>query len=136
MTHPRDRTDEGERRKRAALDLLAARRAAIVRRGRRALLARLLAVGTATADDVRDAVPLPPGVRPVALGAVPGPLALAGVIRGVGYAATRRAEAHARPVTVWTLADRGAALDWLAANSDPPDGDSPRQQGLFDDLNA
>jgi hypothetical protein len=127
-------TGEGERRKRDALALLAARRAAIVRRGRRALLSRLLDGATATADDVRAVVELPPGVRPVAMGAVPGPLALAGIIRRTGYASTRRAEAHARPVTVWALADRAAALDWLAAHPDEPDDDTPQQRGLFDNL--
>jgi hypothetical protein len=134
MIGHRDQTSEGERRKLGALDLLATRRAAIVRRGRRALLAMLLHAGTATADDVRAAVELPPGVRPVALGAVPGMLADAGIIRAAGYATTRRAEAHARPVTVWALADRAAAVDWLAAHPELPDDDAPRQRDLYDDL--
>jgi hypothetical protein len=83
---------------------------------------------------VRAAVELPPGVRPVALGAVPGPLALAGIIHATGYATTRRAEAHARPVTVWALADHVAALDWLSAHPDLPDDDTRHQRGLYDDL--
>ena len=124
---------DDERRKRAALDLLAARRAAIVRRARRALLTRLLDAGTATADDMRDAVQLPPGVRPVALGAAPGPLALAGIIRAAGYVTTRRALAHTRPVTLWALANRAAALEWLRAHPDLPDN-TPAQRGFYDDL--
>jgi hypothetical protein len=49
---------EGLRRRDEALALLAARRAAVVRAGQRALLAALLERDEATADDVRDAVPL------------------------------------------------------------------------------
>jgi hypothetical protein len=134
VTTYRDSAADGAARKRAALDLLAVRRRVLVRHGRRALLVRLLDAGTATADDVRDAVQLPPGVRPVLMGAVPGPLAEAGIIMGAGYATTRRAEAHARPVTVWTLADRAAALAWLDAHPDLPDDDTPRQCGLYDHL--
>ena len=72
---------EGECRKLEALALLEARRRVYVRRGRRALLARLLAMGTATADDVRTAVELPQGVNPKLFGAVPGPLAETGIIK-------------------------------------------------------
>jgi hypothetical protein len=43
----------GKDRRDAALAKLQDRRAALIRRGQRALLLRLLAVGTATADDVR-----------------------------------------------------------------------------------
>jgi hypothetical protein len=51
---------EGERRKADALTLLQAQREVFVRRGRRALLEAMLdGDGTATADDVRDAVKLP-----------------------------------------------------------------------------
>jgi hypothetical protein len=119
---------EGERRKRAALDRHAARHGRLVRAGQRALLARLLAVGTATADAVRDSVCLPPGVSPRAFGAVPGPLARAGLIAAVGFARTARPTAHARPVTVWRLADRAGALAWLRdhpAADPPPDAPPP-----------
>jgi hypothetical protein len=112
---------EGEALKLAAHALLAARREVYVRRGRRALLLRLLAAGTATADDVRDAVELPPGINPKLFGAVPGLLAAAGIIEAVGYTRTARKEGHARPVLRWRLADRAAALAWLGANPDLPD---------------
>lgn len=112
---------EAERRKVAAHKLLEARRALHVLRGRRALLGKLLADGTATADDVRAAVELPPDIDPKCLGAVPGALARAGIIRRVGFASTNRAAAHARPVSVWQLADRTAALTWLAEHPDRPD---------------
>jgi hypothetical protein len=125
---------EGERRRDAARSLLAERRAAVVRAGQRALLLRLLDAGTATADDVRDAVPLPPDIGPRCYGAVPTPLAEAGVIRAAGYQRTARPLAHARPVTVWALADRAAALAWLDAHPPLPDPEpaTPAQLTLWD----
>lgn len=125
---------EGERCRDAALTLLAERRSAVVRAGQRALLLQLLAAGTATADDVRDAVPLPPGIGPRCYGAVPLPLADAGIIAHAGYTPTRRPEAHARPVAIWTLADRAAALAWLAAHSPLPDPEptAPEQRTPWD----
>lgn len=114
-------TADGEARKLDAHALLEARREVYVLRGRRALLAALLARGEATADDVRDAVELPDEINPVCLGVVPGLLARAGIIERVGFAESRRPDAHARPVSVWRLADRAAALGWLAAHPDRPD---------------
>ncbi len=114
-------TADGETRKLDAHALLEARREVYVLRGRRALLAALLAGGDATADDVRDAVELPDAINPVCLGVVPGPLARAGIIERVGFAESRRPDAHARPVSVWRLTDRAAALGWLTAHPDRPD---------------
>lgn len=113
---------EGERRKADAHALLEARRNVYLNRGRRALLKALLIAGTATADDVRLAVELPDGIDPVCLGAVPGPLVREGIIRRAGFAPSNRAAGHARPVTVWELIDRTAAIQWLAAH---PDMDDP-----------
>jgi len=79
---------DGERRRDAALDLLAARRDVYVLRGRRALLAVLLGNGTATADDVRAAVELPAGIGPKLFGAVPKALLAAGAIAADGYGKT------------------------------------------------
>lgn len=124
---------EGERRKADALALLAARRETTIRRAQRALLRALLESGTATADDVRAAVALLPGIGPKVFGAVPGALARAGIIRRVGYAETCRPAAHARPVSVWTLADRDAAVRWLADHPDLPDLDDD-QAGLHQGL--
>jgi hypothetical protein len=126
---------EGERRKLSSQALLEARRAVYVRRGRRALLSQLLAAGTATADDVRAAVELPPGLDPKLFGVVPGPLAEAGIIKPAGFAKTARPQAHGRPVLRWQLADRGAAVAWLAANPDlpEPEADAPAQRTLFGD---
>jgi hypothetical protein len=134
MSERRNHAGEGERRKREALARLAARRETLFRRGRRALLNRLLVSGEATIDDVRAEVRLPPGVKPLVFGVVPGALADAGLIRAIGFAKTTRPEAHARPVQVWALADRAGALAWLRHNPDLPDDDAPRQRDLYDDL--
>lgn len=104
---------EGERRRDAAQATLEARRHAIVRKGQRALLITLLERETATADDVRAAIELPPEIGAKCLGAVPGTLARAGIIDRAGFAATTRPNAHARPVSVWRLRDRAAAEQWL-----------------------
>jgi hypothetical protein len=112
---------EGERRRDDALALLAGRRAAAIRAGQRALLLRLLDFGVATADDVRAAVELPPGIGPRCYGAVPIPFVEAGIIFPVGYQRTARPLAHARPVTVWASTDSSAALAWLADHPLMPD---------------
>lgn len=112
---------EGERRRDAAHALLVARRECIVRRGRRALLLALINRGTATADDVRSAVRLPPEIGPRCLGAVPGELARAGLIRRIGYTPSTRPTAHARPTAVWELLDADGARLWLSRHPDLPD---------------
>lgn len=115
--------NEGERRKLDAHAMLEARREVFVNRGRRELLMAALLNGTATADDVRDAVKLPDGVDPVCLGSVPGPLARANIISRAGYAPTQRAAGHGRPVTVWLLIDHTAAMNWLRNHPDPYDAE-------------
>ena len=112
---------EGERRKRRKFSLLEARRNIYVNRGPRALLARLLSAGTATADDVIAAVTLPPEIDPRCLGAVPGPLARAGIIRSDGFVKSARPERHDSYIQLWTLADRDEAHRWLAMHPDRPD---------------
>jgi hypothetical protein len=127
---------EGERRKTAALDLLAARHALYVNRARRALLTRLLWWETATADAVRAGVELPPGLNPKLFGAVPAALVRAGIIAPDGFAKSARPQAHARPVQLWRLVNRSAALDWLRTHPDQPDPvPADRQVGLFDSVN-
>src|SRR5258708_39247827 len=116
-------SSEGEARKRAAQQFLEVHRGRLILRGRRALLAHLLAHQTATIDDVRRAVPVPAALNPKAFGAVPGPLAAANVIRATGFAKTGRPVGHARPVTVWELADPPAAPAWLIAHPDLPHPD-------------
>lgn len=122
---------DGEQRKVDAHVLLEARRELYILRGRRALLLRLLDVGRATADDVRDAVELPEAVGPKLFGVVPGLLARARIIEAVGFAKSRRPDAHARPVSVWQLVDRAAALAWLTDNPDRPDPEPAEDLPLF-----
>ncbi len=93
------------------------RRSDIIEAGRRALLRHLLVHGTATADDVRDAVTLPDGVNPVCLGAVPMGLARAGIIQCAGHQPSRRPERHGAPTAVWAIVDETAARRWLAEHS-------------------
>ena len=119
---------EGERRRDAAHSTLEGRRRAFVRRGQRALLKALLDKETATADDVRAAVELPTRIDPKCLGAVPGTLARAGIIIRDGYVPTSRADAHARPVSVWRLRDRAAAELWLVDHPEIPEPPPPAQE--------
>ncbi len=105
----------------AAHAVLSARRGDIIRLGQRALLRTLLLCDVATADDVRDAVDVPAAVNPVCLGAVPAPLARAGIIVRDGFEATTRRAGHARPVSRWRLLDRSAAVRWLDAHPAPPE---------------
>lgn len=111
---------DGDRRKRAALDLHESHREQLIYAARQALVRHALACGTVTADDVRDLVELPPGVTPKAFGAVPGPLAKSGIIERAGYTETCRPMAHARPVSVWRLRDRSKAEQWLVDHPDRP----------------
>ena len=119
--HRRRGQTESEARKQERHTLLRERRAIYVRCGQRALLARLLAADTATADDVYASVELPESIDPRCLGAVPSSLARAGIIRSLGYKKSARPERHASPIQVWTIADRTAAAVGLAANLDYPD---------------
>ena len=130
---------EGEYRRDGAIALFEVHREVYVRRGRRALLTAMLAGnGMATADDVRDLVSLPNTIGPKLFGSVPTALAMAGIIARDGFCNTRRAEGHARPISVWRLIDRDAAKQWLATHPDLPDpiDDYPpagTQRVLFDD---
>ena len=66
------------------------------------------------------AVEVPAGINPKLYGAVPGPLARAGIIAADGFTKTSRPTAHARPITGWQLANRQKAERWLEVNSDLP----------------
>lgn len=86
----------GEQKRDAILDYHGTANAGVLVCGRRAFLAALLAKGEATADDVYAAVDLPAGVDPRCLGAVPGPLARAGIIRAAGFNSSRRGQNETR----------------------------------------
>ena len=127
---------ESNSRKMSAFAALEARRDMLILQARRAFL-RVLLLGAkiVTADDIRTDLDLPDETDARYLGAVPGPLARAGIIRRTGYRNSTRPEAHARPIATWELADREAALRWLANHPDPneirtePAGDA--EQGLL-----
>ena len=112
---PDDRPD-GEARRDAALNLLRVHRYALVRDLTRAAVRIVLDAGTVTADDVRAVVPIPAGIRPVVVGCVFRDLADAGILRRAGFRNSTRPVAHARPLSVWRLADAAGAVAWLAAH--------------------
>ena len=118
---------EGERRKSEQLDNLEAHREIFVNRGRRALLEKCLRDGIATADDVR-AVELPEGMDPRCFGAVPGPLARAGIIRRADFGKSHRRERNASFISIWELCDAEAARDWLRRHPDIPDPAPPLEK--------
>jgi len=121
---------DGERRKDAAHAALEARRAVLIRRARRALLVHLLDAGIATADDVAERIgPTGAGIAAQWRGPVPIPLARDGIIRRAGYTTSRRPTRHASVIAVWELADRAAALAWLARHPDLPDPPEPDDDG-------
>lgn len=111
----------GEGLRDAALLLLTATRPATIRRLQRAAVRLALEAGAVTADDVRDAVPIPPGINPKVTGAAVYGLALAGILTGAHYVRSRRKPAHARTLRVWLLTDAAAAVRWLNDNPEYPD---------------
>jgi hypothetical protein len=116
--------EEGGRRMDAAHALLEARRDVLIIRARRALLLRLLEADTATADDIAERIgPTDPSIDRRWLGTVPGALAIASIIRRVGYTKSARPIRHASVIAVWELADRAAGLAWLARNPDLPESE-------------
>ncbi len=122
---PPDRGRElGEARKRAALDLHEARRDDIIRRGRRAFIQRLLDHGTATADDVANAIEVPAEIDGRCLGAIPSQFARGGIIEIADYTKSTRPSRHASIIAVWRLIDEQAACRWLALNPAPTDADN------------
>lgn len=123
---PGDGRREGRKLKDEALSLHERLHRNFLLRGRRLLISSLLrALQTATIDDVRKDLPLPSGLNPKCYAAVTSGLAAAKVITCVGFVASTRPEAHARPVRVWRLTDRTAAERWLADNPLPEDQRPP-----------
>lgn len=106
----------GQLRKRAAFGLLEETRESAITLARRRFLSHLLAHGRGTTDQARDGSNFPLGARPVYLGAVPGALARANVIRRVGYVSSVRPEAKARVLAIWELVDPPKARAWLLAH--------------------
>jgi hypothetical protein len=111
---------DGEAAKQAALDHLEARRATYILRGRRALLEQLLQYGCGTLDQVRAVVELPAAIGPKLFGCLPRELLQQRIIRSDGFVLSQRPEAHGRPIRLWQLVDRAAALAWLASHPEDP----------------
>ena len=111
---------EGERLKAEAFARMENCNDTLLVRGRRALLNKALTDGVASADDVRDVVPVSDGVNPKVFGPVPSPLAKANIIRPKRPIKTRRAVGHARYITEWELIDALGAIRWLNDNPEPP----------------
>src|SRR5206468_2473114 len=109
----------GEARRDAALELLRARRAELIRRCTAAALRIALERRAVCADDVRALVVIPPGVSPKLVGCVFRDLADRKILRRAGYVNSNRPVAHARPLSLWRLADAAAAGELLAALSVP-----------------
>jgi hypothetical protein len=107
---PDNHTSKGEAARDAALNVLRVHRAALIRKSTAAVLRFVLAGGQVCADDVRDEIAIPPGTSPTFWGVVFRDLADAGILRRLTYRPSTRAVAHARPLSVWELADRDAAV--------------------------
>lgn len=106
---------EGKARRDAALDRLRAHRAALIRECTAAALRVALDRGAVCADDVRPLVEIPAGISPKLVGVVFKDLAHAGILRRDGFRNSNRPAAHARPLSVWALADACAAHARLTA---------------------
>ena len=107
---------DGEARRDAALNLLRVRRADLIRACTAAALRVALDRGEVTADDVRALVPIPADLSPKLVGCVFRDLADARILRRAGFRTSTRPIAHARPLSVWRLADADAANAWLTAH--------------------
>jgi hypothetical protein len=105
---------DGEGRRDAALALLRVRRADLIRILQAVALRVALERGEVCADDVRALVAIPPTVSPKCVGAAFRELADAGLLRRAGFRNSNRPIAHARPLSVWRLADAAGAAVRLA----------------------
>ncbi len=106
---------DGEARRDAALALLRVRRAELIRLCSAAALRVAFDRGEVCADDVRALVAIPFDISPKLVGVVFRDLADAGFFRRAGYRNSTRPAAHARPLSVWQLADATGAAARLAA---------------------
>lgn len=122
---------EGETRRDEALNLLRGRRANLICDCTAAALRVALDRGEVCADDVRAVVPIPGDISPKFVGVVFRDLADAGILRRAGFRPSTRPAAHARPLSVWQLADADAASAWLNAYN--ACADHPQKRSLTTD---
>ena len=107
--------DKGKSLRDAALNRLRTRRADLIRECTAAALRVALDRGEVCADDVRVVVPIPADISPKFVGVVFRDLADAGILRRAGFRNSTRPAAHARPLSLWRLADADADLAALIA---------------------
>ena len=98
-------TNGGEALRDCALNQLRDYRPELIRQFSVAAIRIALDTGEVCADDVRALVSIPDGINPKFVGCVFRDLADAGILRRDGYQLTKRAIAHARPISRWRLAD-------------------------------
>lgn len=110
----------GDQLKTRALAGLGARHRDDILRAQRAMIRVLLERREGTVEDVRAGLNLPDAARTKWLGAAVAELRRAGIIRHAGWVESSRPVAHARPISLWALADSSAALTWLAEHPEPP----------------
>lgn len=118
-------TGEGAALRDAALKLLSVRRANLIRECTAAAIRVAIDRGEVCADDVRAVVPIPADISPKLVGVAFRDLADAGILRRTGFQNSTRRAAHARPLSLWRLADANAATAWLAAHSLTPAAPAP-----------
>jgi hypothetical protein len=106
-------SEGGKKLRDAVLDVLRIRRAELIRQCSVAAIHFAIRCGEVSADEVRAFVEIPSDISPKLVGVVFKDLADAGILRRVGYRASTRAVAHARPLSVWELESAAAAQDWL-----------------------
>ena len=122
--------DKGKSLRDAALNRLRARRADLIRECTAAALRVALDRGEVCADDVRAVVPIPADISPKFVGVVFRDLADAGILHRAGFRNSTRPAAHARPLSLWRLADADAALARLAAHPPTPADPAPAADPL------
>ena len=103
----------GEQLRDKALDLLAEHRSELILELQRCAMRIALDRADFTADDVREAMPIPIGTNPVVLGSAIGSLSRGGYLKQIGYRKSTRAVAHRRPVAIWYAQDKEACQHWL-----------------------
>lgn len=96
---------DGEALRDEALNRLRDHRPELIRQCTVAAIHVALDTGEVCADDVRALVPIPAGLTAHFVGCVFKDLAAAGILRRDGYQNSKRAIAHARPISHWRLAD-------------------------------
>lgn len=107
---------EGERLRDEALARLSANRRLLILEAKRVALKLALERHRISVDDVRPLITIPPGITGKYLGAVFRDLKDAGFLRSLGYQASCRKEAHARPIVCWELVNPDDARAWLDAH--------------------